>query len=86
MIGVVKGLSIWIILALALGSSVVVLLAMGTFRYVMQSRGEQDGSDPENLDFEATPQGTVSSIYLVANTLSLSEHAQRLNRENSVKG
>jgi hypothetical protein len=70
-IGVVKGLSIWIILALALGSSVVVLLAMGTFRYVMQSRGEQDGSDPENLDFEATPQGTVSSICFVANTLSL---------------
>jgi len=57
-LGVVKGLSIWIILALALGSSVVVLLAMGTFRYVMQSRGEQDGLDPENLDFEATPQGT----------------------------
>lgn len=56
--GAIKGLSIWIILLAALGSSVVVLVAMGTFRYVMQERG-LDGMDSDGLDFEATLHDTV---------------------------
>lgn len=56
--GAIKGLSIWIILSAALGSSVVVLVAMGTFRYIMQERG-LEGMDSDGLDFEATPHDMV---------------------------
>jgi hypothetical protein len=56
--GAIKGFSIWIILSAALGSSVVLLVAMGTFRYIMQERG-LEGMDSDGLDFEATPHDMV---------------------------
>ncbi|KAG0602873.1 hypothetical protein M758_10G048100 [Ceratodon purpureus] len=54
-IGVRKELAIWIIILVALGSSVVLLSGILTIRLMIQKRGQTDPA-AGGMDFEATPQ------------------------------
>lgn len=58
-LGTPKELAIWVIILVAIGSSVILLSMLLTVRHMIQKRGQHPTGERMNMDFEATPQDLV---------------------------